>query len=1105
MSRYVAVLSIALACSAAEAPKTDSQPKVKGTVVDADGAPIKGAVIEIYTYTSGGRRFFSGDVALAEKIAAPEGAFEFSRPAPGCVVVARKDGLAPDWRQYYGGVNDESEVKLVLGAPGTIRGTVAERAGKPVPDAEVFVTAAATTVLQEDVQSISVLTGIPARDLFNTRTGPDGKFEIKGLPTNSTALIGVRVAGLVLADSGDGLRAFQGKLPYGPGQDDIRLELEPSGVIEGMIAAESPGQKAPEAEIILESRNNPYFSVLAGLLHANSGPDGKFRLADIPAGTYSLRAKFGTNDTPDWVAESVSVTVDAGRTNVLETPIAASGGGLVEVSVVDKKTRKGVGGATVSAYRQEESVGVVVSESGATSDKDGKALLRMVPGSYNFSANYKTRYGGNVSASVEAGKTNAVELELASPQVIKGVVRGSDGKPAAGIEVRTVNTFGGGRNKPLKTDDEGRFETDVTRYPQSRTESEICVIARDLQRNLAVSETVGEDTESVELKLVPCITITGQVESDGKPIQKPNVALVFWTGNSGMHLTGWSTNGDKPGAFVIPALPLGHKYSVIISAKGYGQKQANVVAEPATESAKLDAGNFDLPRATLKLSGKVVDQDEKPVKGASVNMSGDGQPSGSATTDKDGRFSFDAVCEGSVRLWAYAMNANGNVNAEGGDTNVVLQLGSPSVRYSSGESGGKLQGVATDPDGKPVKGAKAMVFPSEYGQAGVSTRDDGSFTLRWSAQPWQIESGDLLLVVRDVSRNLAAAQNFDTKATNIAAKLQPAWIVTGKVQDSSGKPLAKAQVALLVSAGRMTANLEAKATETDSEGKFEFKAVPPGPSYHISATLKEYGRVQRELSSEAESGKVEVEPVVLNRADKIVSGQVLTSNDKPASGAYVQIIGDGQPQGNVQTDKNGRFKLAVCDGEVRVYANGDNSYGDVTVTAGDTNVVINLHGYDQPRRSAPSRASLKGKPLPDLGTVGLAADAAPSNQPLLLCLLDAEQRPSRRVARVLAEKNDTLKQKGVCILLVQAVAASDETIKEWTNSVSMPFALGRVTEKSTENKWATEVQSLPWFILRDREGKVVDEGFPVEELDAKLQDLLTPAIDLGVPTTGTKK
>jgi hypothetical protein len=43
--------------------------------------------------------------------------------------------------------------------------------------------------------------------------------------------------------------------------------------------------------------------------------------------------------------------------------------------------------------------------------------------------------------------------------------------------------------------------------------------------------------------------------------------------------------------------------------------------------------------------------------------------------------------------------------------------------------------------------------------------------------------------------------------------------------------------------------------------------------------------------------------------------------------------------------------------------------------------------------------------------------------------------------------------------------------------------------KNGPNKWATGLPNLPWLILVDNKGTVVDEGFSLEDLDAKLQVL----------------
>jgi hypothetical protein len=50
----------------------------------------------------------------------------------------------------------------------------------------------------------------------------------------------------------------------------------------------------------------------------------------------------------------------------------------------------------------------------------------------------------------------------------------------------------------------------------------------------------------------------------------------------------------------------------------------------------------------------------------------------------------------------------------------------------------------------------------------------------------------------------------------------------------------------------------------------------------------------------------------------------------------------------------------------------------------------------------------------------------------------------------------------------------------------VPFAVGRVAEKSDKTKWASEVESLPWLILTDGNGRVTAEGFALEELETKL-------------------
>jgi len=127
--------------------------------------------------------------------------------------------------------------------------------------------------------------------------------------------------------------------------------------------------------------------------------------------------------------------------------------------------------------------------------------------------------------------------------------------------------------------------------------------------------------------------------------------------------------------------------------------------------------------------------------------------------------------------------------------------------------------------------------------------------------------------------------------------------------------------------------------------------------------------------------------------------------------------------------------------------------------------------------------------LPDLAAVNLAGDAAPAGKPVLVCLFDASQRPSRHVLHLLDQQAAALAQKNVAVLGVQAALTGDDVFNEWKTGNPVSFPVGRVTEKSDKAKWASSVTALPWLILTDASHRVVAEGFSLDELDGQIQKL----------------
>ena len=91
---------------------------------------------------------------------------------------------------------------------------------------------------------------------------------------------------------------------------------------------------------------------------------------------------------------------------------------------------------------------------------------------------------------------------------------------------------------------------------------------------------------------------------------------------------------------------------------------------------------------------------------------------------------------------------------------------------------------------------------------------------------------------------------------------------------------------------------------------------------------------------------------------------------------------------------------------------------------------------------SPRTASLKGRPLPDLAPLGLTPAEAPADQPLLVVMIDAEQRPSRRALRLLGEQAVALKERGVAVVVVHTGSLTDDAFKAWKEEAALPFPVG---------------------------------------------------------------
>jgi hypothetical protein len=207
------------------------------------------------------------------------------------------------------------------------------------------------------------------------------------------------------------------------------------------------------------------------------------------------------------------------------------------------------------------------------------------------------------------------------------------------------------------------------------------LVGRDLVRNLAAAIAINDQETNVDLHLEAALTLSGSVKDpSGAPVKNAMVRLNIRSGNrGGPFAQQQQTPVDTQGAFSISPLPQGQTYVVFVTATGYGGAN-QVVSSTETQTALLQLPPIALKLANLKLEGKVVDVNDKPVPDAQVTLNGPGQPAENTSTDSKGHFAFNHVCEGQATVFAFDQNnmngmLQGNALAQGGDLDVVVKLG----------------------------------------------------------------------------------------------------------------------------------------------------------------------------------------------------------------------------------------------------------------------------------------------------------------------------------------------------------------------------------------------------------------------------------------------
>jgi hypothetical protein len=343
---------------------------------------------------------------------------------------------------------------------------------------------------------------------------------------------------------------------------------------------------------------------------------------------------------------------------------------------------------------------------------------------------------------------------------------------------------------------------------------------------------------------------------------------------------------DAQGQFEFAGIPKADVYTLSVSAKGYGSLSQQLQM-PESPTNRLQFPTFVLPLANQVLGGQILDADGNPAARGLVQawaisrvvhpvpgkpdawdvQTVVGRTQGAAQTDSQGRFFFNAICEGPIQLTLLNLGPVVTVQTTAGATDIVLRL--PNYRNDINNVGAvpaqaavKITGTMRDPSGAPAAGVPVVWW--NRGNVLETTDPLGRFSITWPNG-----ADHMVLLARDMERNLSGIRELDGSITDVDLSLKPALTISVKAQDAGGRPIptATGTLALKLDKTIMVFNWPLP-VRADEQGCIEFQGLPQGMSY--SATITSRGFTTATVAAPLEAtrtNRLQLPPAVLRVPD----------------------------------------------------------------------------------------------------------------------------------------------------------------------------------------------------------------------------------------------
>ncbi len=865
---------------------------IAGHVVDPAGDPAVGATVLAAPHVDSLRALrtaFRGTIRHASTDG--DGRFVLDRLPTGSAyrVSARLEGYAPAEAIVADVAETSADGPLVLrlGAGTTVVGVVVDGRSRPVGGAAIR--------LAEEVDpSTAQLTRFRrnfAPPAPETRSDSEGTFRFEAVPAGRF-LLEIESSGY----APQAVPAFD--VAEGSREVDVGLVvLEPGSTLEGVVL-DGDGVPIAGATVGYE-KTQAGFSYFVDNRSVTTGADGSFRIVDRREGEMLdlevEQAGFVELNLPRVVVPTLGgleIRLEHGA--ALEGRVVGAGSGPVAgASVLVTRDSGGTGSSS----------GFMPLGSGTT-DEDGRFRIEdLEPTVARISVTARgwlKMERGEIELEVGDDPTQ-VELELERGATVEGRVLLADGTPAAGAEVRAVDSADRRRfrrQQPATVSGDGSYILEGVE-PGSR------LITVQLPDGPRVSEEleVEPGINTLDLVLPAGVEVSGRVlDEDGAAVEGALVSLREGGSFSG----NFTARSGSDGAVVLASVQPG-RYAVTAE---HADLAATTLPEPIeVTDAPILGLEIRLTSGSL-VTGRVLGLAAEELVGTEVvawRQSGGLWKQGSV--DSEGGFRLGPLEAGS---WSVSVRTLGGRALEEsleilpGERNTTIDL-------DFGDKEGLTVTGLVLAGGTPLAGAFVLLNGIDSSQGGTSQTDhEGRFTVR------DLPGGNYRLTVRGFERGVSHTEEIELLRDDFVTIEIDGSEVAGSVVDAAtGEPLGGTDLQLELTGSDpdnpwMRAG---KSATTDSQGRFRMADVPAG-TYRLKLSRAGFATSAMELEvGRADTSELDLalDPVQGVRLQLRFPGGATVSRLRYAA---VDATGRGVADGSVQVASDGLASLTTLpDGD----------------------------------------------------------------------------------------------------------------------------------------------------------------------------------------------